>query len=162
LLTYAARLKRVFVVGNVLVAAITSSAFAAGALLAARPAAAVVPVLIAFFFVLSREVVKGAEDFEGDSAAGADTVAVVAGVGRAVLTASLLMLSLAMLIPTPAVSSYYGPRYFWTMELLVVPALIGSSYLVLTRPQRGTFSRVSWVLKGSMFFGILAIALARP
>jgi geranylgeranylglycerol-phosphate geranylgeranyltransferase len=161
LFAYAAKLKRVFVVGNVLVAAITSSAFVAGAMLAGHPSASVVPVLIGFFFVWGRELVKGAEDVEGDRAVGAGTLAVVAGVGRAVSAAAALMLCLAILIPLPALVRYYGARYFLTMEALVVPALIGSAWLISARPDRASFNRASWILKAGMFFGILAIAVAR-
>lgn len=158
---YAASLKRVFVAGNLLVAAITSSAFIAGGMLAGDVAASVLPFAIGFFFVLSRELVKGAEDVAGDRAAGVRTLAVVAGIDRAALTAAVLMLALAILIPVPAVAGYYGPAYFWTMAVLVLPGLVGGAWLVLERRGRATFNRVSWILKAGMFFGILAIALAR-
>jgi geranylgeranylglycerol-phosphate geranylgeranyltransferase len=161
LLTYAAALKRVVLVGNLLVAAIASSAFIAGGMLAGDVLASVLPFAIAFFFVLSRELVKGAEDVAGDRAAGVQTVAVALGVDRAAFAAAVLMLGLATLVPVPALAGHYGPKYFWTMTLLVVPGLIGGSYLVLERRDRRTFSRVSWILKVGMFFGILAIALAR-
>lgn len=159
LFAYAAFLKRVFVAGNLLVAAVTSSAFIAGAMLADNPAEASVPFVIAFFFVLSRELVKGAEDVQGDTGGGVATLAVVLGTDRAAEVAAVMMLALAMVIPLPALLGFYGPEYFWTMALLVVPGLVGGAYLMLTRPGRRTFTRVSWMLKAGMFFGILAIAM---
>jgi geranylgeranylglycerol-phosphate geranylgeranyltransferase len=161
LFAYAARLKRVFLVGNLLVAVITSSAFVAGGLLAGRPRDAMVPFAIGFLFVLSRELVKGAEDVEGDRAVGVGTLAVVAGVDRAAVAAAVLMLVLAVLIPVPSIVDYYGIAYFVTMQLLVVPGLVMGAHLVTSRRERRTFNRVSWLLKAAMFFGILGVALAR-
>jgi len=156
---YAARFKRAFVSGNLLVAAVTSSAFVVGAMLAGRPAAAVVPVAIAFVFVFSRELVKGAEDVDGDRDAGVRTVAVVMGVERAVMLAVTLMVGLALLLPLPTLTGVYGRRYFYAMELLVVPGLLGGAWWMLKRPSRRTYNRVSWLLKITMFFGILALTL---
>jgi len=156
---YAARLKRSFVGGNLLVASITSSAFLAGALLAGRPGASVVPMAIAFVFVFSRELVKGAEDVEGDREAGVRTVAVVLGVERAVMLAVTLMVGLALLLPLPTLTGYYGRRYFYVMELSVVPGLLGGAWWILRRPSRRAYNRVSWLLKITMFFGILALTL---
>lgn len=161
LFAYASSVKRVFVAGNLLVAAITSSAFVAGGLLAGRPVDAVVPFIIAFFFVLSREFVKGAEDVRGDAGAGVATLAVRLGVDRTVIITSAMMLSLAVLIPLPALIGYYGWQYFWTMALLVIPGLIVGAYMILARGGRKTYNHVSWVLKAGMFFGILAIAMGR-
>jgi len=156
---YAVRIKRVFVVGNVLVAVVTSSAFLAGAILARDAVAAVIPIAIAFLFVLSREVVKGAEDIEGDRAAGVGTVAVVCGVRGAAMIAAATMLVLAAAMPLPAIAGYYGRSYFWVMQGVVVPGLIVSARWMLHEPQRREFSAVSWALKILMFFGILAILL---
>jgi geranylgeranylglycerol-phosphate geranylgeranyltransferase len=155
---YAARAKRVFVAGNVLVAAIASSGFLAGAILAGHPGAALVPMVIAFVFVMSREVVKGGEDLAGDAAAGVHTLAVRLGPRRAAAVAAGLMLFLAAALPAPAIAGYYGPTYFWLMEALVVPLLVVAAVVVVRRPERRAFARVSWMLKVGMFVGILAIA----
>jgi geranylgeranylglycerol-phosphate geranylgeranyltransferase len=156
---YAARLKRALFAGNLLVASVSSSAFFVGALLAGRPAACLVPVAIAFVFVFSRELVKGAEDVDGDSEAGVRTVAVVLGVEKAVMMAATLMVGLALLLPLPTLTGVYGRRYFYAVELLVVPGLLGGAWWIVRRPSRQTYNRVSWLLKITMFFGILALTL---
>ena len=156
---YALRLKRAFIAGNLLVALVTSSAFLAGALLAGNTRASVVPVAIAFVFVFSRELVKGAEDVEGDRSAGVRTVAVVLGVERAVMLAATLMVGLALLLPLPTLTGFYGRGYFYVMELCVVPGLLGGAWWIVRRPSRQTYNRVSWLLKITMFFGILALTL---
>jgi geranylgeranylglycerol-phosphate geranylgeranyltransferase len=156
---YAVGAQRVFVAGNLLVAVITSSAFVAGGLAAGNARAALVPFLIAFFFVLCRELVKGAEDIRGDAGAGVRTLALVLGVERTVVVASVMMLALASLIPLPAIVGYYGEAYFWTMVLGVVPGLVVGARMITARARRQTFTRVSWILKAGMFLGILAIAM---
>lgn len=153
--------KRVFVLGNLMVSAVASSAFVAGGLLTGNLGAVLIPVAIAFVFVLSRELVKGAEDVEGDLQAGVRTAAAVIGVDKTVRWASGLMLSLAVLIPLPTLTAYYGWLYFLVMEITVVPGLLVGSYLILTRSERGVFSRVSWILKVGMFCGVLAVGLGK-
>jgi len=69
------------------------------------------------------------------------------------------MLALAALLPVPAVAGFYGGRYYFAMELLVSPVLVGGALAVLRHPRRTVFRRVSHALKLAMFAGILAIAL---
>lgn len=161
LFLYAHRLKRIFLVGNFVVASVAASAFAAGGLVAGRPGAVAVPVVIAFVFVLSRELVKGAEDVDGDARAGVRTLAVVAGIEGTVQWASGLMLGLAILLPIPTLAGYYGELYFWVMEITVAPTLLAGACLVLNKPHRRVFTAVSWFLKVGMFFGVLAVGLGR-
>jgi geranylgeranylglycerol-phosphate geranylgeranyltransferase len=158
---YARWAKRLYVVGNLLVAAVTSSVFLAGALLAGDVAAAAVPVSIAAVFVMSRELIKGAEDVEGDRESGVSTVAVVKGTDSAVLVASGLMLLLVAAIPAPALTGYYKAPYLWVMELTVVPGLLVATYMILKHPGKRIFCRVSWLLKIEMFFGVLAMGVGK-
>lgn len=161
LFLYARRAKRVFALGNLLVAVIASSAFLAGGMLAGNTGAAVIPFVIAFVFVVSRELVKGAEDVEGDRAGGVGTAAAVVGLDRTVVWAASLMLILSSLMPLPTVAGHYTRAYLWVMEFAVVPGLVLSSLLIVKRPEKRTFGRVSWLLKIEMFFGVLAVGLGR-
>ena len=161
LFVYARWAKRMFVVGNVLVAAIVASVFLAGGLLAGDVGSVLVPIVLAFVFNLSREIVKGAEDVDGDRLAGARTAAVVVGRDRVLSWAYALLLLLAAAIPLPAMTQYFGKLYLWVMELAVVPGMVLSAYLIATHPQRHVFRRVSTILKIEMFFGILAVGLGK-
>jgi geranylgeranylglycerol-phosphate geranylgeranyltransferase len=156
---YARWLKRWLVVGNVVVAAISASAFLAGALVARNPMAAVIPGLIAFFFVLCREIVKGAEDVEGDRKGNVHTLAVVMGAPRAGTVAAILMLLLAASLPVPALIDRYGTGYLLVMELLVAPVLLIGALRISDSRLRRDFSVTSRMLKLGMFVGIAAIWL---
>ncbi|HEU4365323.1 MAG TPA: geranylgeranylglycerol-phosphate geranylgeranyltransferase [Candidatus Krumholzibacteria bacterium] len=159
LFAYARFLKRAWIAGNITVALVSASAFLAGAMAAGWPGAAVIPMTIAFAFVMCREMIKGGEDLEGDRAAGVRTLAAVAGPERAAAAAACVMLLLTVALPVPALVGVYGPRYFVAMELLVAPVLIAGALAVTRRPERGVFARVSRALKLAMFAGIVAIAL---
>jgi geranylgeranylglycerol-phosphate geranylgeranyltransferase len=159
LYAYARWFKRVLGIGNLLVAGISASAFAAGAIAAGRLRAAMIPVGIAFAFVMCRELVKGGEDLDGDRAAGVRTVAVTLGRDHAARIAAASMLMLAAWIPAPAVAGIYGPVYLLVMALLVEPSLILGALAIVQSPQKTTFARVSRALKLSMFAGIAAIVL---
>jgi geranylgeranylglycerol-phosphate geranylgeranyltransferase len=156
---YARWCKRWLVAGNVLVAAISCSAFFAGAMLAGNARAAAIPAAIAFAFVMCREIVKGAEDVEGDRSGGVRTIAVAAGERRAGTLAAVCMLVLAALIPIPALAAGYRTGYFVVMELLVGPVLLFGALRVAGSAERGAFTRTSRALKLGMFAGIVAIVL---
>jgi geranylgeranylglycerol-phosphate geranylgeranyltransferase len=156
---YARWLKRWLIAGNVIVAAISASAFLAGALVAHNAPAAVIPGLIAFFFVLCREIVKGAEDVEGDRKGNVHTLAVVMGAPRAGTAAAILMLVLAASLPVPALIDRYDAGYLLVMELLVAPILMMSAVRVSESRLRRDFTVTSRMLKLGMFVGIAAIWL---
>jgi len=157
LFLYARWLKRVWPGGNIAVATISASALFGGAVAAGNMSAACVPMAIAFAFVWCRELVKGAEDVEGDRAAGARTLAVLAGRERAARAAASAMLVVAMALPTPALTGYYRAAYAWIMLGAVVPALVVGAIIVMRARDTRGFARVSQVLKLAMFAGLAAI-----
>lgn len=156
---YARWCKRWLVVGNLLVAAISCSAFLAGALVAGNATAALIPGMIAFVFVVCREIVKGAEDVEGDRQGGVRTLAVVLGAPKAGTVAGILMLMLAAMLPVPALTAHYRAPYLLVMELSVAPLLLGGAIRVADSRVRHDFTLTSRALKLGMFLGIAAIAL---
>ncbi|MBI4720288.1 MAG: geranylgeranylglycerol-phosphate geranylgeranyltransferase [Chitinivibrionia bacterium] len=160
LFIYARFLKRTGLPGNVLVACVASSAFVAGALIAGDPVRAAFPVLFAFLFIMGRELVKDAEDLEGDRSAGAKTIAVVFGLDRTLCGASAFLLACACIAPIPCLAGAFGKPYGLVMELAVVPGLLAASALILGKPTRPLLTAVSWILKGEMFLGILAMGFA--
>jgi len=159
LAVYARWCKRWLVAGNLMVAAIASSAFFAGAWLTDEPGAACIPAAIAFVFVVCREIVKGAEDVEGDRIGNVRTLAVVMGAPRAGNVAAGMMLLLAASLPIPALAAHYRASYLLAMELFVAPILLSSALRVAGSDRRRDFTLTSRALKTGMFLGIAAIAL---
>jgi len=161
LFCYAARVKRVALFGNILIGAVCASAFLVGAMVTDVTGVVVFPVFFAFAFVVGREIVKGAEDIEGDRLAGARTLAVRYGVTRTARWGAMVLFLGAVAAPVPALARYYGGAYGVLMELFVVPGMLAAAYLVLRSPQKAVFSRVSWLLKVEMLAGIIVMGLGR-
>lgn len=161
LFTYAIRVKRVALFGNILIGAVCASAFLVGAMVTGALGIAVIPALFAFVFVLGRELVKGAEDVEGDRLAGARTLAVRCGAARAAQWGAMVLFVCAVAAPVPALVRYFGTTYGILMEVLVVPGILCAAYFVLASPRKTVFGRVSWLLKIEMLVGIVVMGLGR-
>jgi geranylgeranylglycerol-phosphate geranylgeranyltransferase len=161
LFLYAARLKRSCFTGNLAVSYLSASIFLfGGAYLGWEGAVRVLPIaLITFFAMASRELLKDAEDVEGDLAAGADTVPVRYGVKAAVL------LSLVFAIGAVAGSIY--PFFWWGVwylgGILLVDAIIiiaAVRPLPCSDPECIRKSRATSLLKTGMFASLIVFFLA--
>ncbi len=150
---YSWRLKRMYLVGNVLVSAVAGSGFLLGARVGGDVAAGAVPAAFTFLFVMAREIVKDTDDIEGDRACGAKTFPIVSGRRAALATALAIFLVLCFALPVPAFIGMYGLAYALVMMLSVVPMLLVSIGIILKGRSLGT---VSTLLKIGMFFGCLA------
>jgi geranylgeranylglycerol-phosphate geranylgeranyltransferase len=158
---YAASAKRVPLAGNLLVAGVCASAFVVGGMVTGRYVDVVFPSSFAFAVVLGREFIKGAEDIEGDTVAGATTLAVRFGVERVALWGAMVLSLCALALPIPGLVKIYGRLYTLLVLFLVVPGLLSAAYLVLKRPNRVVFNRASWILKITMLVGIVVFAFGR-
>lgn len=161
LLWYAASAKRVALLGNVLISAVCASAFVVGPMITGGHEVVLFPVLFAFVFVMARELVKSAEDVEGDGLAGARTLAVRVGAARTARWGAMLLFLCVAGAPVPALVRHFGPVYGVLVELLFVPGVLAAAYLALRSPRREAFHRASWILKLEMLVGILVVSLGR-
>ncbi|MFQ5512343.1 MAG: geranylgeranylglycerol-phosphate geranylgeranyltransferase [Candidatus Krumholzibacteriia bacterium] len=161
LFLYARGGKRLPLLGNVAISAIVSSAFLAGAMLAGRIAPVGFVLGLAFLLVMGRELVKGAEDMEGDRLAGASTLAVRIGAERTVAWAALPLLLCVVAAPLPGLLRVYARSYAIAVGITSTPLVLAALFLVLRSQERPVLRRGSWMLKLGMLFGIAAMALAR-
>jgi geranylgeranylglycerol-phosphate geranylgeranyltransferase len=157
LFVYAAWVKRTPLLGNVVIAAVCASAFMVGALVTGRYGALLFPAAFAFVLVMGRELVKGAEDVEGDRLAGARTLAVRFGAGRSSKWGAMLLCVCAAAAPVPALAGYFGRTYGLLAVLFVTPGILAAAALVLRSPEKRSFNRASWILKVEMFVGIVVM-----
>jgi len=115
----------------------------------------------AFITTLMRELIKDAEDFEGDSAYGMKTLPIVLGIrGTRIILMTLIAVTLFMLIllmvkyilfsVEPA--DYFSLIYF--SLLLIIPLLI-LALRILTAKTKQDYHRASTLIKLIMLFGIL-------
>jgi geranylgeranylglycerol-phosphate geranylgeranyltransferase len=161
LVLYAARLKRTFVAGNLAVSYLSASIFLfGGAYLGYEGIIRVLPVvLVTLFAMLSREILKTAEDVEGDAASGADTIPVRYGVRSAVLLSAVFALC--------AIAGSIYPVLWWGNwylgGILIVDSVI---IFAAVRPVSCTDSRciresgATTLLKAGMFGSLVVFTLA--
>lgn len=173
---YATSFKRSFLIGNVLIAAITAMSVIIVGVYELYPIitpennptlASVFKVLLdyalfSFVINLMREITKDAEDIAGDTTFGMHTLVIVLGLSNtkkilAVIT-SLLILGLLYYINTYYIANnlYIISAY---MLLLVTGPLVYFLIKILSAEASIDFHHLSNVLKLVLFFGILSILL---
>lgn len=156
---YSTRFKRMYLVGNAVVALVAGSGFLLGAWAGGEVARGALPAAFTFVFVMGREIVKDTDDVEGDRAAGARTFPIVSGRAAALRVAIAIFIALCVAVPIPAYAGAYSLVYALVMLLSVVPILLVSIVLIL-RGRR--LALVGSLLKLAMFFGCAAFYLAPP
>lgn len=177
---YSARYKRTFILGNLLVAALSAFVILVTwvqAFLQLRldpdHFASVLPgirlvhrivlgfTVFAFLLSLAREIIKDMEDAHGDALAGCRTLPIVAGMRWAAFTAGVVIVATILLL---AYIQYLLILYgffteFWYFMVLVQPgAVILLALLVLARNPR-QFRRASYLCKAVMLAGTLSMVL---
>jgi len=157
LVAYAARLKRVAIVGHVTVASTSALAFPYGGLCGPEWYMALVPAALAWAFHFGRELLKAAADVEGDSVAGVDTAAARWGVRATCRLAAIPLALIVILSPVPAVKGWFGAPYL----LMVVPGVDAVLVHVVrrawSRPDAHTASQLATLLKWDMLAGLVAV-----
>lgn len=157
LFLYARFFKMSFLTGNFLVAFAAGSTFIYGGLSGENLINGVIVALFAFLYTLIREFIKDGEDIEGDSNAGANTMAVLYGRKNSVLVSILPALGIV-------VFTYYLFQLklmildtFIMMNLLIsVPLTIFIIYLLLNINKK-SFSRISSLIKLDMFLLLIIL-----
>jgi len=161
---YNFRLKRIPVVGNLVIATLGALTFITGGyavnpdMVWVLPGPAI-PAVFAFLLHLSREIIKDAEDIEGDFAEGIRTLPQLIGVQRSV--AVVLVLSLVLVICT-----YVPVLYDWLNEIYKVIAvyivglpLLAVLIFVWGNPTGRMLRVASTALKVAMALGAVALVL---
>ena len=161
LAAYATRLKRLPLAGNIAVSYLSGSIFLfGGALAGPENLVHVAPVaVITFFAMLARELIKAAEDVEGDRQGGAETLPIrigVTGTMRAAFATVVL-----------AVSASFVPYLWWgrwyLAGIVIVDAVIlfaAVRSLRCSTPECVKQSGASTLLKAGFFASLLVFALS--
>lgn len=156
MLGYSPLLKRHGLPGNLAVAGIAGLPLFYGALAVGRPAAGLVPWVLAAWIHLARELTKDLQDEPGDRAQGRRTIPVRlgrSGAARVTWWCCIAFVPLSIALPLVA---RYGAVYFAVAvaaQLLVLAAGLGLP--------RERFARASLLLKVAMVVGLAALVLGR-
>ncbi|MFA5346666.1 MAG: geranylgeranylglycerol-phosphate geranylgeranyltransferase [Methanoregula sp.] len=161
LIAYAAKLKSTPLLGNVAVAYLAASIFLfGGAFNGWSGLVRIIPIAaITFFAMLSRELLKDAEDVEGDEAGGADTLPIRIGIKK---TAEI-----ALIITFFAVAVSFIPYFWWgawylggiiAVDIIIIIAVVRG--LKCVTPACIKASGASSLLKAGMFASLVVFTLS--
>jgi geranylgeranylglycerol-phosphate geranylgeranyltransferase len=159
LLSYARILKRTALWGNVAVSYLAASIYPFGGALAGLPAIGrTLPLAgITFLAMLSRELLKDAEDIEGDSRAGARTIPIAFGVKKTGVVAYVCAVG-AIAVSFLPVVPWWGPAYLIGIGVADVVILFGSARALRCRtPECILASRATTILKAGMYLALAVI-----
>jgi geranylgeranylglycerol-phosphate geranylgeranyltransferase len=155
---YSVTLKGVPVVSNALVALVAASPLVMGGISQGRAGPTMLPLALAFLAHFAREIVKDAEDLEGDTAAGVRTTAVAFGPRAAVAIARVVVVSLAGAAAVPFAVGLFGWGY--AAGVVAIDVLLLLVLASTARPaDRARLGRASSLLKWVMAVGLLAFVL---
>jgi geranylgeranylglycerol-phosphate geranylgeranyltransferase len=161
LVLYAARLKGMPVVGNLAVAYLTGSMFLFGGAFAGPGGFThLIPLAgISFLATMARELLKDAEDVEGDAAGGASTLPIMVGVRKTAYCAFAFVLLSAAASVFPFL--WWGLSYLLMIGLVDL-VLLAASYRALTcdSPACIRESGASSLLKYGMFVSLVVFTVS--
>jgi len=154
---YSYSLKKVFLVGNIVIAFLTALAIIYGATFSKLTVHVVLASLYAFLFNLGREFLKGIEDVEGDKVFGIATIAVLYGSRTAFHTSVCIFTILIVLSVMPIITLSYGIAY--TILALFVNFIIIVSLLRARTLKASDALKATRMLKVAVFAGLFAFLL---
>jgi len=161
LFVYSVYLKKIPLVGNIVVALITGLAFIYGGFTANDPHTAVIPAVFAFLINLIREIVKDIQDYEGDKTAGVITFPIKFGFQKSKILILIITFSLVLFTLFPFITEFYKIEYFLVVMIFVNPLLIFCLKFLFDPKKENNLSVVSNMLKLNMVLGLISIYLGK-
>lgn len=161
LFLYSFYLKKIPLVGNIVIAFLTGLAFVFGGFVSGNPVAAIVPAVFAFLINLIREIVKDMQDVEGDTKAGVVTFPIKFGSQKSKALIVLVTFALILYTLYPFITELYKIEYFIVVMVFVNPLLILSLKFLYDSKKENNLSLVSNMLKLNMVLGLIAIYLGK-
>ncbi|MBU1678875.1 MAG: geranylgeranylglycerol-phosphate geranylgeranyltransferase [Bacteroidetes bacterium] len=156
---YSYSLKRIPLVGNIVVAFFTGFAFIFGGVAAENWENGIIPGVFAFFVNLIREIVKDIEDTKGDLAHGVVTFPSKYGITNSLTLIRTLTIILMLITTIPFAFKIYRIEYF----IIVMPLVNGLFVYFMREMSRELTAKklrgMSNLLKLNMVFGLIAIFL---
>ncbi|MCK9483650.1 MAG: geranylgeranylglycerol-phosphate geranylgeranyltransferase [Candidatus Marinimicrobia bacterium] len=147
--------------GNLVVSTTLGLTFLFGSAVFGDIGPGIVPGLLAFSFNFIREIVKDMQDIRGDRALGARTFPLVYGAYAARLLVIGATLLLVIGAPIPYFMGIYGIYYLLVLVLTVEIPLIYVIFSIGRDSSATNCGRLAAILKGDVFFGLLAIFVGR-
>jgi geranylgeranylglycerol-phosphate geranylgeranyltransferase len=161
LFLYSYKLKRIALIGNIIISFLTSFAFIFGGAVVGNVNNAIIPAVFAFLINLIREVVKDMEDTEGDKHLGISTFPLRFGnraAGYLIIVVTVLLILFTLI---PFVSYIYSIEFFIVVMVIVNPILVYIIKAIFKDSSKKNLGRLSSMLKLNMVIGLIAIYLGK-
>ncbi len=158
LVSYAFRLKRTLLIGNLVVSGLTAITFISGGVALNSVSGTFVPAIFAFLFTAGREIVKDLEDIAGDRAHNVRTLATWHP-RRAVWTAIGFMGAVVLFSPLPYLLGWYSWHYLLIVIIGVDLLLIFAAIRLYRDASRERCAAIQRWMKWDIFIGLAAIYL---
>ncbi len=149
--------------GNLIVGVSYSIGLVYGALLNSS----FIPPYILFFFItafsllVSREIIKGCEDIEGDKSQGVKTLAIKIGIKNSRNVAVFFALVGIIFFVLPILTDILNPILFLIFMVLGIIEVVYTIILMLTsKLEKADLKKISLLLKIGMFVGLIAFLFA--
>lgn len=162
LIAYSYRLKRMPLIGNLVVSFMLGLAFIYVGSAFGQIRSTLVMAALAFGFTIIRELVKDLEDMEGDRHSDARTLPLVWGERRTLNLTVFLMGVSSVLFLLPSIIGSYTMTYLWIVLFGVDLPMILAMVVLCRMPSRKNYGRVQLFLKLDIFVGLAAIYLGWP
>jgi 4-hydroxybenzoate polyprenyltransferase len=161
LFIYSAYLKRLPLIGNLMIALLTGLAFIYGGFAANNPSGAIVPAVFAFLINMNREMVKDIQDIKGDSILNYKTFPIKYGIDKSKQLIIIITFILLAFTFYPFFTQLYKIEYFIVAMIFVNPLLIFCLKILYDRSKSNSLAVVSNLLKLNMVLGLIAIYIGR-
>jgi geranylgeranylglycerol-phosphate geranylgeranyltransferase len=159
LFLYSSGLKRIPLLGNLVISFLTGFVFIFGGIVAGNIYAAVIPSVFAFLLNLSREGIKTIEDIPGDKNTGIITFPQRYGVNLSKKLIAVLLIVLLLFTFVPFIRGVYGIKYLIVVMAIVNPLISYVIISLLGKEKPLKLKKLNLILKLNMIFGLAAIYL---
>ena len=117
--------------------------------------------LTSFFLLLSREIVKGCEDIEGDKEEGVKTLAIKLGTKKAIRFSLLSEVSAIIFFILPIFTNIINPLLFLILMIFGIVVVLTAIILSLSKNlEQENFKKISLLLKSGALLGLIAFIFA--
>jgi len=157
---YANYFKKKLLTGNLIVSYSAASCFVFGGFAAGNLKNSIIIAFLAFFFTMIREIIKDAEDMEGDREFGVCSIAILFGKKNAIIISVFFSLVITSLFLYSYFNEFFSSlTMLLSLFLITLPLLTIMFYLYSNIDSKHAFSKSSTLLKIDMIVLLLIVII---
>lgn len=158
---YSYKLKRIPLIGNLVVSMLTGLVFIYGGIAVNNIYYSIIPAMFASLINLIREIIKDMEDTKGDMQQGIISFPSKFGFKYAKNAIVTLNILLILLIVIPYINGIYGIYYFAVILIFIIPSIVYLLISLMKNDSRENLNKLSFILKLDMVFGLIAVYVGK-